>query len=65
MIDFIYDINMILRSSKIVTYIPQGRKRKTFRDNGGALLLYYILVLQMVCFIIFSSMVTFIFYITF
>lgn len=65
MFDIIYNINMILRSSKIVTYIPQGRKRKTFRDNGGALLLYYVSLLYTVCFIIFSSIVTFIFYITF
>ena len=53
---------MQLRSSKIVTYIPQGRSTNPY-NNDNAFLLYCVSVIYMMCFFIFSSIVIFIFYI--
>lgn len=53
---------MELRSSKIVTYIPQRRNIKPY-NNDTARFLYYVSVMYMMCFFTFSSIVIYIFYI--
>jgi hypothetical protein len=54
---------MKLRSSKIVTYIPQTRERIIYNNNNSKQLLYCILVLFIMCVFTVTSIVVCIVYI--